>query len=128
VRTYQTVIIIKPDLDETQVNEASEKISQFVTKFSGSVLKFEAWGKKRLAYRIRKSRYGFYLSFCHSLDPANVPSFEKELKLDEGILKHLVIRLEPPEVERILSEPQAPDEVESTNLNDKKEALLGEST
>ena len=101
MRTYQTVVIMKPDLDEAQVNEADKKVTQFIARFSGSVLKLEPWGKKRLAYRIRKNRYGFYLSFCHTLEPSSVSEFEKELRLDEGILKYLVIKLEPSEVERI---------------------------
>tara|TARA_B100000686_G_C16642945_1_gene891188 strand:- start:532 stop:945 length:414 start_codon:yes stop_codon:yes gene_type:complete len=121
VRTYQTVVINKPDLDEAQVEEVSQKITGFIAKYSGSVVKLEIWGKKRLAYRIRKNRYGFYLNICHTLLPSNVSEFEKEMRLDEGILKYLVILLEPDEIERLCSENKTLDE-------DGKEVVQQESS
>ena len=126
MRTYQTVVIVKSDLEEAAVSDFSEKIKQFITKYAGSLLKLEIWGKKRLAYRIRKNRHGFYISFCHTLDPASVSSFEKELRLDEGILKYLVIRLESSEIERICAEPQASEEEGAQNIDESDEAFAEE--
>ena len=127
MRTYQTVVIVKSDLEEMAVNNFNEKIKQFITKYSGSLLKLEIWGKKRLAYRIRKNRHGFYINFCHTLDPMSVPSFEKELRLDEGILKYLVIRLESSEIERICAEPQVLEKEGAKNIDEKNEVFTEES-
>ncbi len=113
MRTYQTVVIIKSDLDDSQVDSISEKIKQYITKFSGDIVKLESWGKKRLAYRVRKQRYGIYLNICHTLEPSNISSLENELRLDETVLKYLVIRLEPSEVDRVCGEDNSPLEVES---------------
>ena len=112
MRTYQTVVVIKSDLDESQVDSVSEKIKQNISRFSGAIVKLENWGKKRLAYRVRKNRYGIYLNIFHTLEPSNVTSFENELRLDEIVLKFLVIRLEPSKVERIRRD-------ESTSLNEE---------
>ena len=104
MRNYQTVVIIKSGLDESQVDSASEKIKEYISKHSGAVLSLNSWGKKRLAYRVRKNRYGVYLNACHTLEPSKVTAFENELRLDETFLKYLVIRLEPSEVERACGE------------------------
>ena len=48
MRTYQTVVIMKPDLDEAQVNEADKKVTQFIARFSGSVLKGSFLFKRKI--------------------------------------------------------------------------------
>ena len=58
MRSYQSILILKPDLDETQVDQALEKISEFLKESGGSCLKIEKWGKKRLAYRVKKTGLG----------------------------------------------------------------------
>ena len=100
---YQSVLILKPDLDEAQVDQAIEKVTEFLTKNSGSCLKVEKWGKKRLAYRIKKSRFGYYLNIYHSCDSLKVSSLEIAYKLYDLILKFLVIRLNEKELERAMN-------------------------
>lgn len=111
MRTYQTVIILKPDLDDSQVGESSEKISQYITKFEGSVVKTDVWGKKRLAYRVKKNRFGIYLNLCHTLDGSKLAEFENELRLYDQVVKYLVIRLTKEEQDRLCGE-------ESVSLED----------
>ena len=93
MRSYQSVLIIKPDLDEAQVDRVLEKITEFLSKNNGSTLKVEKWGKKRLAYRINKSRFGYYLNIYHTCESLKVPALEAAYKLYDLILKFLVIRL-----------------------------------
>ena len=54
MRSYQSVLILKPDLDEAQVDQVLEKITEFLSKNNGSIVKVEKWGKKRLAYRVKR--------------------------------------------------------------------------
>ena len=98
--SYQSILILKPDLDEAQVDQALEKVTGFLTKNNGSCLKVEKWGKKRLSYRVKKSRFGYYLNIYHTCDSLKVSSLEAEFKLYDLILKFLVIRLEDKELER----------------------------
>ena len=93
MRSYQTVLIVKPDLDEAQVDRVLEKITEFLSKNNGSILKTERWGKKRLAYRINKSRFGYYLNIYHTCESLKVPALEAAYKLYDLIIKFLVIRL-----------------------------------
>lgn len=99
MRTYQSVLILKPDLDEPQVDQAIEKVTLLISKGGGAIIKAEKWGKKRLAYRVKKNRFGIYLNIYHSLDPIKVSSLENEYILYETVLKHLVIRLEQSELD-----------------------------
>ena len=101
MRFYQTIVILRPDLDDSQTEEHSEKVKGFIAKFEGEIVRFDNWGKKRLAYRIKKNRFGIYLNICHKLDGKNVDPLENEFRIDESILKFLVIRLEADEFERI---------------------------
>ena len=93
MRSYQTVLIVKPDLDEAKVDQVLEKITEFLSKNNGSILKMEKWGKKRLAYRINKSRFGYYLNIYHTCESLKVPALEATYKLYDLIIKFLVIRL-----------------------------------
>ena len=99
MRSYQSVLIIKPDLDEAQVDRVLEKITEFLSKNNGSILKVEKWGKKRLAYRINKSRFGYYLNVYHTCESLKVPALEAAYKLYDLILKFLVIRLADKQLE-----------------------------
>ena len=93
LRSYQSVLIVKSDLDEAQVDQVIEKITEFLSKYNGSILKVEKWGKKRLAYRIDKSRFGYYLNVYHTCESIKLPDLEADYKLYALILKSLVIKL-----------------------------------
>ena len=99
MRSYQSVLILKPDLDEAQVDQVLEKITEFLSKNNGSIIKVEKWGKKRLAYRVKKSRFGYYLNIYHTCESLKVSALEADYKLYDLILKFLVIRLDDKELE-----------------------------
>ena len=116
---YQSILILNPDLDETKVDEVLEKVTGFLTKNNGSCLKSERWGKKRLSYRIKRSRFGYYLNVYHTCDSLKVCSLGKEYKLYNLILKFLVIRLDDKELERAMNRDFAGD------FEEKKEPSSG---
>jgi small subunit ribosomal protein S6 len=103
LRNYQSVLILKPDLDEAQVEQSIEKITAIINKFEGAILKLDNWGKKRLAYRVKKNKFGYYLNIYHTCEQGNVPALEKEYQLYDLIIKYLVIRLEERDIERVMN-------------------------
>jgi small subunit ribosomal protein S6 len=108
-------------LDEAQVNQVLEKITEFLAKYNGSFLKVEKWGKKRLAYRVKKSRFGYYINLYHTCESSKISSLELDLKLYDLVLKFLVIRLEDSEIKRAMSREYTGDSDEkSTNKNNEK--------
>ena len=102
LRSYESVLILKPDIDEARADEALEKIGEFIKSNGGACLKIEKWGKKRLAYRIRKNRFGIYLNIYHTLDSAKVAALESKYRLFDLIIKFMVLRLTDGELERVL--------------------------
>jgi len=99
LRSYQSTLILKPDLDEAQVDQLLEKIAGFLSKNNGSIVKVEKWGKKRLAYRVKKSRFGYYHHIYHTCESLKVSALEADYKLYDLILKFLVIRLDDKDFE-----------------------------
>ncbi|HCK68367.1 MAG TPA: 30S ribosomal protein S6, partial [Nitrospina sp.] len=102
LRSYQSVLILKPDIDESRADEALEKIGEFIKSNGGACLKIEKWGKKRLAYRIKKNRFGIYLNIYHTLDSAKTTDLESKYRLFDLIIKFMVLRLTDGELERAL--------------------------
>ena len=110
LRSYQSVLILKPDLDEAQVDQVLEKITEFLSKNNGSIVKVDKWGKKRLAYRVKKSRFGYYLNIYHTCESLKVSALEADYKLYDLILKFLVIRLDDKDLELALKEDEVEEE------------------
>ncbi len=103
MRSYQTVLILKPDLDDAGVTEMIEKVEEYFKKYEGSTISVENWGKKRLAYRVKKNRFGIYLNFYHTCENTRVVELEKDFFLSDTIIKFLVLRLTDKDLERSLA-------------------------
>ena len=119
MRSYQSVLILKPDLDEAQVDQVLEKITEFLSKNNGSIVKVDKWGKKRLAYRVKKSRFGYYLNIYHTCESLKVSALEADYKLYDLILKFLVIRLDDKDLELAMKR-EYEDGVEEENKKTSK--------
>jgi small subunit ribosomal protein S6 len=95
-------LILKPDFDEAQIGECLEKISELIKSHDGAILKVDKWGKKRLAYKVKKNRFGFYLNIYHTCENEKVPALEAKYKLYDAIIKFMVLRLDDKELERAM--------------------------
>ena len=125
MRSYQSVLILKPDIEESRVDEALGKIGEFIKSNGGACLKTEKWGKKRLAYRVKKNRFGIYLNIYHTLELSGIIDLEKKYKLFDLIIKYMVLHLPDDELERALdredeeeSEKAAAHEAADNNKDD----------
>lgn len=94
MRKYELVCIIHPDLDEAAFNGAIDKIKGWVTENSGSVDKVEIWGRKRLAYLIKKQREGQYVLFILSLEPTAVSLIDQNLRFLEPVIRYMITSIE----------------------------------
>ena len=125
LKSYQSVLILKADLDDAQVDQVIEKITEFLSKNNGSLLKVDKWGKKRLGYRIKKSRFGYYLNIYHTCESLKVSALEADYKLYDLILKFLVIKLSDKELEQEMKSDVIDNTVEETK--EKTQATKSES-
>jgi small subunit ribosomal protein S6 len=94
MRKYELVCIVNPDLDETAFNGIVEKIKGWVIETSGSVDKVEVWGRKRLAYTIKKQREGQYVLFNLSLEAAATTTLDKNLRFLEPVIRYMLTVVE----------------------------------
>ena len=90
MRKYELVCIVHPDLDEIAFNGIVEKVKGWIAETSGSVDKVEVWGRKRLAYTIKKHREGQYVLFNLSLEPAVTAALEQNLRFQESIIRYMI--------------------------------------
>lgn len=93
MRYYETLYMIKPDLSEDDYQDVLSKFSQVIEGNKGIIIRTEEWGKKTLAYTVKKYDKGFYvlLNFCG--EPDLMDSLSKGFGLDERILKYQTIKL-----------------------------------
>lgn len=101
---YQTVVILKPDSEEAEIDRVNDKVANYVSQDGGSILRADKWGKKRLAYKIKKNRFGIYLNIFHTCNQTKIKELEKDFGLDESIIKYMVVRLDNKELDRVFSE------------------------
>jgi len=90
MRNYELVCIIQPDLDETAFNEAVEKVKGWISDAGGKVSKVDVWGKRKLAYLIRKQREGQYVLLNVSLPPAATIDLERNIRFLEPVMRHML--------------------------------------
>lgn len=93
-RYYETVFIARQDLSTKQAEDLAEKFSKIVNDNGGNVKKIEQWGLRQLAYRINKNRKGHYVLFQMEAPSAAVAEMERNLGLDEDVLRHLTVRID----------------------------------
>jgi small subunit ribosomal protein S6 len=90
MRKYELVCVIHPDLDETAFNGALDKIKSWVTDAGGSVDKVDVWGRRRLAYPIRKQREGQYVLLDVSMNPETTAELERNIRFLEPVIRHML--------------------------------------
>jgi small subunit ribosomal protein S6 len=90
MRKYELVCVVHPDLDEAAFNAVIEKVKGWITETSGSVDKVDIWGRKRLAYPIKKQREGQYVLFNVSLEPAATATLDQNLRFLEPVLRYML--------------------------------------
>ena len=91
MREYETVFIIDPSCDESQVEQEINSVKEIIAAGEGKVVEAESWGRRRLAYDIRKKKEGTYAFVRFSGEPSVLQELNRRLKLNELILRHLVV-------------------------------------
>ena len=93
---YETVFIARQDLNAAQVEDLTKLFTGIIEKDGGKILKTESWGLRALAYRIKKNRKGHYVLIESDTAPAALLEMERNMRLNEDLLRHMTIRLEEP--------------------------------
>ena len=89
---YENTIIARQDLAENDLKTLKEKYSEVINKFSGKVIKTEDWGLLSLATKIKNYKKGFYIHFKFEGNKNTLDEFEKKIKIDNSIIRHLTVK------------------------------------
>ncbi|MDN5744842.1 MAG: 30S ribosomal protein S6 [Nocardioidaceae bacterium] len=92
MRNYEVVVILDPSIDERTVQAALEKYLKIVRDDKGTVDNVDIWGKRRLAYEINKSAEGLYVILKLTAEPATIDELDRQLTLNETVLRTKVLR------------------------------------
>jgi small subunit ribosomal protein S6 len=90
-REYETIYILKPDIDADGAERIGSRISEVVTRENGRLTKVESWGRRRLAYDIGKQRRGVYIYLKYLGGGKVVSEVERNLRLADGVLKYQTV-------------------------------------
>lgn len=91
-RDYEILYIVKPDLDEEAVAQATKSVEDLIGGFGGTVQKTDQWGRRKLAYEVQHLREGYYVLTDFQFDPERVPELEGQLHISETVFRYLVTR------------------------------------
>ncbi len=92
LRHYEVMVILDPDLEERTVAPSLETYLNVIRTSGGSVEKLDVWGRRRLAYEIQKKSEGIYAVIDLQAEPAAVAELERQMRLNESVLRTKVIR------------------------------------
>jgi len=94
LRDYEMVVILSPEIGDDVISESLERLSQTVTSRGGEVVDVNHWGRRRLAYPIKRHIEGNYVVSQVKLDPETVPDLESNLRISEEVIRHMIVRAE----------------------------------
>ena len=94
MRQYELMVILDPELDDRTVQPSLEKFLKVVTKDGGSVDNVDIWGRRRLAYEIKKKAEGIYAVVNFTATSEATQELDRQLKLNEQIMRTKVLRAE----------------------------------
>ncbi len=114
MRRYETIFIVTPDSPEEDLNAVATKFQDMVASMDGIVATYQDQGKKRLAYSVRKKDKGFYVLMDYIGSSDLVAELERNMRLDDRILKYLTVKLsdklDPASIKEHVPEPEKPAE------------------
>lgn len=99
---YETVCVINPDIGTEAVNGFIKKAASLVERHNGKDVIVDEWGRRRLAYPIRKKKEGHYIIFTYTASSVASKELERMFKIDEDVMRYQTVRLK----KRLAVEPK----------------------
>jgi small subunit ribosomal protein S6 len=93
VAGYELIYIVSPEVTDEDLSKLIEKMSQSISKVGGNVVEVNTWGRKRMAYPIKKFAEGNYVFTRLELDPASMKDLEANIRLSDEVIRHLMIKV-----------------------------------
>ncbi|MGA7722372.1 MAG: 30S ribosomal protein S6 [Ignavibacteriaceae bacterium] len=132
INVYESAVMINAALDDELIDSIILKIKETIINNGGEIREIENWGRKRLAYMVKKSKIGYYAIFRFTAPSKIIAKLERYFSLDEQILRYLTIKLDTEAVEYLeknkivpLEEAVIPplEEIEPLAVEEKEEEI-----
>lgn len=120
-KTYELVVLLHPDL-EIDVEAPIQKVEGLVEAAGGKVIKRDNWGKKRLAYKIKRQDFAIYVYFEVLLDPTKISGLEEQILITEEVIRHILVVHE-----EIAKSVKKPEKAETETKESAKESAKEET-
>ena len=96
-RTYEIMFIVRPDVEEAEIDKLIEGFSGNVTNGGGEIKSVEKMGRRRLAYTVRKFNDGFYILLTIAAEGSLIAEIERRLRVSEQVIKFITVRMDEEE-------------------------------
>lgn len=93
---YETIYILRPEMTTEQVETINSRVAEIITANGGTILQTELWGRRELAYTVKKNTKGYYVFHVVEGGGSLVANLEARLKIDEDVLKFSNVRVDKP--------------------------------
>jgi len=94
LRDYELVLVMSPGISDENLPGAIDKVSQFITGKGGAVTEVAPWGRRKLAYPIKRFMEGNYVMTKFKSDAKLIKELDASLRLSEEVLRHLIVKQE----------------------------------
>lgn len=94
MRHYETIFIVHPELSEEDTAAAVDKFRGILEDGGGFLVKEDHWGRRRLAYTVKKQNKGYFVLFEYGAEAPAVAEMERNFKIDEQVIRYLTVKLE----------------------------------
>ncbi len=92
VRNYEMVVVANSALDDEGLAGLNQRIANWIAAGGGAVTNTNVWGRRQLAYEINRQTSGIYVQYDFQLAPSASRELERNLRIDENVIRHLVVR------------------------------------
>lgn len=103
---YETIMILSPDLLDQQISDLISPLEQSIKETNGNLIQTDQWGKRKLAYPVKKYDEGFYILFFYEAGGDTVKELERRMRMNENVIKFLT-------VESVTDKPSRPTDTET---------------
>jgi len=101
---YELMVIFSSTLTEDEQKEQSLQLHELLKREKGELLLTDHWGKRKLAYPVKKQRQGYYDWIYFQMEPGRISEIDRKLKMSESVLRFLCLRMEKIQIERLHTE------------------------
>ena len=130
VNFYELMVILSPNLTEEEWKQQVHQIEELLKHEKATIHLVDHWGKRKLAYPVRKQRQGFYEWFYFETEPGRITEVDRKLKMAEQVLRFMTLRMEKVQVQNLHKEvarrKEAPPAVQRDSATSEAASLQGE--